>query len=66
MLLILVIYDFVRFSGWTHDVRSCMVILVIYVYIYMCVYCVLLTLCNLVNAMKDRQGKKESDKEAAR
>ena len=32
---------------------------------YVCV-CLLLTLCNLVNTMKDRQGKKESDKEAAR
>ena len=29
-------------------------------------FCVLLTLCNLENTMKDRQGKKESDKEAAR
>ena len=28
--LILVKYDFVRFSSWTHDVRFCMVILVIY------------------------------------
>ena len=40
MLLILVIYDFVRFSSWTHDVRFCMVILVIYVCVCVCPACI--------------------------